>query len=235
MLTYISSRVRKGGGAVSGPDRKQKRKRLTRVARRQQILRVATEMFSQHGFRGTTLRRLASRAGISEATIYQHFSSKEALYDAILEQRMENSRHLFFPMDAAEAKQDRRLMLTLIENFLQQQAADSSFLRMLLFSALEGHDLARKFVTGQMREFYRFLSSYLKERMEDGALQPMDPQLSARLLMGMALIVVLHREIFRDPTVVGLEIDDLPSRVVDLFCRGILVDPESKNSAGTKR
>lgn len=210
------------------PDQhKRKRKKMTRSARRQQILRIATELFARHGFRGTTLRRLANQAGISEATIYQHFPSKEALYDAILEQRMDNSRHLFFPEEAAAAKQDRQLMLTLIENFLQQQSQDSSFLRMLFFSALEGHELAQKFVTGHMREFYRFLSSYLEQRMEDGVLKKMDPQLSARLLMGMALIVVLHREIFRDPSVAGLEIDQLPARVVDLFCHGILVEREA--------
>jgi AcrR family transcriptional regulator len=212
-----------------------KRKRLSRADRRQQILRVATEIFSRNGFRGTTLRQLAKRAGISEATIYQHFPSKEALYDAILEQRMDNSRHLFFPRQAAESKQDRELMNTLIENFLHEQATDNSFLRMLLFSALEGHDLARKFVTGHMRKFYRFLSTYLSQRMDDGALKPMDPQLTARLLMGMVLIVVLHREIFQDPIMTMLDIERLPSQVVDLFCHGVMAAPKPTHCEGTEQ
>lgn len=216
---------------MAGTDQR-RRRRLTRSDRRNQILKTATELFSRHGFRGTTVRRLAQRAGISEATIYQHFPSKEALYDAILEQRMEHSRHLLFPRQAAAAKQDRELMRTLIENFLKQQATDDSFLRMLLFSALEGHDLARKFVSGHMREFYSFLSSYFSQRMEDGALKPMDPQLAARLLMGLVVMVVLHREIFQDPIMTALDIDGLPAQVVDLFCHGILVAEQPPQALG---
>jgi len=123
-------------------------------------------------------------------------------------------------------------MRTLIENFLKQQATDDSFLRMLLFSALEGHDLARKFVTGHMREFYRFLGTYFSQRMEEGALKPMDPQLAARLLMGMVVIVVPHRETFQDPIMTALDIEGLPAQVVDLFCHGILAAEQPPQALG---
>lgn len=198
-----------------------KKPRLKGEERRRQILRIAMELFSNHGFRGTTLRQLARRAGISEAMIYHHFPSKEALYDAILEKRIEDTRHLFFPVDAARAKQDRMVFETIVGNFLQRQAQDSSFMRMILFSALEGHELAHKFVNEPLQSFFHFLGSYMDERIKEGEFKPVSGQIAARVLMGMAFHLSLLREIFQDPGIEGAGLDELTSTAVDLFFEGI--------------
>jgi AcrR family transcriptional regulator len=46
---------------------------------RTQILNAAVEVFSQHGFRGSTTRRIADEAEVNEVTIFRYFGSKEAL------------------------------------------------------------------------------------------------------------------------------------------------------------
>src|SRR6476661_9149481 len=43
------------------------------------ILNAACGVFAQHGFRGSTTRRIADAAGINEITIFRQFGSKEAL------------------------------------------------------------------------------------------------------------------------------------------------------------
>lgn len=189
--------------------------------RREQILRAATEVFSRNGFEGTTLRQLARRAGISEATIYQHFPSKEALYDAILEKKIGERKHLFYPLEAAAAKQDLTVLTTIVGNFLQQQSLDNSFMRMLLFSALEGHELSRKFVDGPLQDFFDFLGGYLESRMEQGVFKPVGGQVAARLLIGMVFYFMLLREVYQDPNVQQVDLDDLTRKVVDLFYAGM--------------
>ena len=57
--------------------------RITGEQRKEQIIDAAIELFSETGFAGTTTRRLAEAAGISEAALYLHFETKEALYEAI--------------------------------------------------------------------------------------------------------------------------------------------------------
>src|SRR5215831_14541705 len=52
--------------------------------RRVAIVKAARRVFAEHGFRGTTTRALAQAAGVSEALLFQHFPSKEALYAAML-------------------------------------------------------------------------------------------------------------------------------------------------------
>ena len=46
---------------------------------RERILRAATELYAETGFRGTTTRQIAQRAGVNEVTVFRHFGSKTAL------------------------------------------------------------------------------------------------------------------------------------------------------------
>lgn len=49
------------------------------------IVKAAIEEFRQHGFEGARTTRIAKSAGVSSRTLYNHFPSKEALFDAIIE------------------------------------------------------------------------------------------------------------------------------------------------------
>jgi len=46
---------------------------------RDKLLRAATELYAETGFRGTTTRRIARRAGVNEVTLFRQFGSKSAL------------------------------------------------------------------------------------------------------------------------------------------------------------
>src|ERR1043165_981590 len=61
--------------------------RMAGEERREQLLRVAMTLFSNHGFRGTTTKEIAHAAGVSEAMVFRHFATKEDLYAAILDHK----------------------------------------------------------------------------------------------------------------------------------------------------
>lgn len=50
------------------------------------ILRVSAELFSAHGYEGTTLAMIAKEVGIKKPSLYAHYDSKEALFIAVLYQ-----------------------------------------------------------------------------------------------------------------------------------------------------
>jgi AcrR family transcriptional regulator len=58
------------------------------------ILDAAEELFMQHGFEGTSMRHLTSRAGVNLAAVNYHFGSKDALIEAVFRRRLD-------PMNAA--------------------------------------------------------------------------------------------------------------------------------------
>ncbi len=62
------------------------RKLLPRAERRRGILAAASRAFARAGFAATSMDDVASEAGITKMIVYQHFTSKEALYEAVLEE-----------------------------------------------------------------------------------------------------------------------------------------------------
>lgn len=198
-----------------------KQKRLTGEERRKEIIRAAMEVFSGNGFSGSTTRKIAERAGISEAMIYSHFQNKEDLYAAIIDEKLKKTASLFFPVEAMRNKDDRQVFATIIRSFLQHHSGDTTFMRLLLFSALEGHDLARMFMAGPMTKFFEFLADYLQERCDDGVLRPIDPAIAARCLVGMIFYFVLLREIYGDQALQSLTPDETIDAVVTIFHKGM--------------
>ncbi|MGE5591623.1 MAG: TetR/AcrR family transcriptional regulator [Bacillota bacterium] len=55
------------------------------AARELTILDAARQVFAEHGYHGSTMREIASRAGVATGTLYLYFANKEALYVALLE------------------------------------------------------------------------------------------------------------------------------------------------------
>ena len=60
-------------------------KRLSLEARKEQIIQSALSVFIEKGFSGTTTAELAKAAGISEVTLFRHFSSKQEIFHAGVE------------------------------------------------------------------------------------------------------------------------------------------------------
>jgi len=52
--------------------------------RRQELLRIAGELFAKRGFTNTTVRDIADAAGILSGSLYHHFDSKESMVEEIL-------------------------------------------------------------------------------------------------------------------------------------------------------
>src|SRR5262245_64448888 len=68
--------------------------RMCAADRRHQIVLVAADLFSRKGFNGTTTKEIAECAGVSQAIIFRHFPSKEALYFAIIKLKVRQSADL---------------------------------------------------------------------------------------------------------------------------------------------
>lgn len=167
--------------------------RMSGDERRQQILQVAIDLFSKHGFRGTTTRQIATAAGVSEAMVFRHFATKDDLYGAILSDKACHDE-MKFPweqdpvlQEAIERKDDFAVFYNIALNALTKQQADVGFMRLVFFSALEEHDLAENFFREFITKIYEFIGGYIEQRQADGVMRDIKPRVAVRALMGMIL------------------------------------------------
>jgi AcrR family transcriptional regulator len=191
------------------------------ASRRDQILDAALACFASAGFRGTTTREIAARVGLTEAALYRHFESKEALYAAIIARKIDTPDLAGSLEAAAAAGDDRAVLGGLARTLIERVEADPAFLRILLFTALEGHTLAEPFFAARVRRLREFLTGYLQRRIDAGAFRRVDPVLAARAFLGMVSDWLNVRVVFQQQAAYPQSTDEVVETFVSLFLSGI--------------
>ncbi|HWQ56765.1 MAG TPA: TetR/AcrR family transcriptional regulator [Bryobacteraceae bacterium] len=162
------------------------RVRMKHHERRAAILASALQLFAEKGFRGTTTRELANALGVTEPVLYQHFANKNELYLAIVEAKVAEGREDYAVLlKHLEGDRDREVFTHLASLILSRYEQDPEFIRLLLFSALERHELARQFFDTQVARFNDVVAGYIRRRMREGAFRNVSPQAAARSFIGM--------------------------------------------------
>jgi AcrR family transcriptional regulator len=81
--------------------------------RREVIVRTATEVFAERGYDGASIDEIARRSGVSAPVVYDHFASKQDLYERLLERTrdelLEVWREHLFTDEAAEVRIPRAI------------------------------------------------------------------------------------------------------------------------------
>jgi len=168
---------------------------MTAAERRAQIINVSKKLFSQKGFNGTTTKKIAEASGISEAMIFCHFGSKEDLYTAIIDQRIQEVGDAFSD-EALRAHDDERVFGELARFILDKTSENPTMLRLLYFSALEGHQLSDIFYAKHEIKKVMKLVDYIHLRISEGAFRELDPVLVARAFIGMLYTYVTAQHLF---------------------------------------
>jgi TetR/AcrR family transcriptional regulator len=194
---------------------------LMKHDRRQEILAAAMDLFAKKGFRGTTTRDLATQAEVNEAIIFRYFTNKEELYRAILEHKAGQTREAQIEEfeRLASSNDDEKFFHTLGHKFLERHENDTTFLRLLLFSALEGHELSDMFVASMTAR--NPIANYIQKRIDEDVFRKMDPQLAARGFFGMFASFVLWQEIFGLKKTQSYDRDQVVRTFVSIFLKGI--------------
>ena len=197
------------------------RARLTGEARRRQIIEAAAALFARKGFGGTTTREVAAAAGISEPTIFKHFATKEELYAAIIEAKTQTEAILESAAPAARRGDDAGVLRALAYEMIGRTQADPTLMRLLLFSALEGHALSDMFFRSRVKRVDDFLCRYIAERVAAGAFQPVDPLQAAWNFIGMIAYHLLYQEVFGQKPPPHLTTERAIGAMVGLFLEGV--------------
>jgi len=192
--------------------------RLPAHDRRAQILDAAFEVFSEKGFHGARTRDLAKRAGVSEALVFSHFPTKEALIRAIID-RVGFEDLVPFLEQRLGAMPPRDALLALAERVLTNLRDRPHVFRVVFFGLLETPEMAahfyQKFLSRLLElETRLFRRAFAEGGGHDGS-RAVDPAVVARSFHGslmfynMAGAIVRLEPIPRDPKSLAREIVNL--------------------------
>lgn len=196
------------------------RRRLGRD-RREQILVEAMACFAERGFRGTTIRALASRVGLSEAALYRYFPSKEALYTAIIDHKMAAVDLVAVMRPVAQHGNELEFFAQLAREIFARVESDPAFLRLLYFSALEGHRFADPFFDSRVKRLREFLTDYISARVAEGRFVRTDPVIASRAFLGMVFDHLNVRLVLGQSEAYPQPVDEVAETFATIFVQGM--------------
>ena len=99
--------------------------------KREHILSVAEELFAEHGYEGTSVRTLASKAKVNVAMVGYYFGSKEKLFAALIEDRSTHMRQRIQLLNENAKLNAWQKMEILIDAFVDRLAQKNSFQKII--------------------------------------------------------------------------------------------------------
>jgi AcrR family transcriptional regulator len=202
--------------------------RYSSADRREQILEVATGLFAQQGFRGTTTKVIADKSGVTEALIFRHFPSKEELYWTVIERKINCAAPLERLLENLEAGGDDLDVLSRVAlEVLERRAKDQTLSRLLLYSALEKHELSERFFRNYIANYFEVLARFVRQGIAAGRFRNVDPLLAARGFLGMVVYHSWIQELYRGKEVQDFDLHVVSRTLARIWLQGVQVEEKS--------
>ena len=169
--------------------------------RREQILDRASELATETGLGQLTMKRIAARVGFSEAAIYRHFATKQALLLGLIG-RLES--RLLVPVraiaDARELPPVERLQRIVRHHLSLVLERHSLPIQLLAEASAAGDPVLLSRMRAVMRSYVRILMGAVKASVADGSLPfDTDPGVVALWLLGGAAGMAIEHRLRLDP------------------------------------
>jgi len=166
------------------PSRKEQEQRF----RAGLVLDAAEGVFAKHGFRSTSVEEIATRAELSVGSLYNLFSSKEALFAAVLDRRQEellSGLRRELARETSPLRKIERLVVFTLSYFEKHEA-----LFRLYLSVTNGFLWNIRPTLGERSfekhlEFLQFIAGICREGMARGGWPRSDPESLALVIAGM--------------------------------------------------
>jgi AcrR family transcriptional regulator len=163
------------------------------VDTRQEILRVARQVFSELGYERTTFQEIATRAGLTRPAVNHYFRDKAALFHALFD----SVRESVVGAGVAQAVTQETLtgrLSAFLEAAVQIDSQDRSVARFMAASVLDGyrHDDLRGSTREHVDQVREFVRQALRAAVESGEVRdgidiPAVTEMLIAIMWGMAL------------------------------------------------
>jgi AcrR family transcriptional regulator len=138
---------------------------------RERILEVAGELFSESGYRGATIRKICTRAGVNLSAVKYHFGGKEKLYSDVLNHWHEFAIVKYPPLlgvseEAPPEKQLRAFILSLLFRILDKGKPAWSG-KLIAREMMEPTGTLDRLVEENVRPLHALLASIIRKIMKN--------------------------------------------------------------------
>jgi len=180
-------------------------------------------VFVERGFAATRLEEVARRAGVTKGTVYLYFTSKEALFKAVVRQTIVpviaqgEALAQSFPGTSSE------LVERLVREYwsLVAETALAGIPKLMIAEAANFPQLARFYYDEVAVRGHRLMAGVLERGIKNGEFRPMDVQFAAKIAMGALMHASVVRRSFGSCMPEGFDVRKYLDTHIDIYLNGI--------------
>ncbi len=160
--------------------------------RREQILKAAEKVFSQKDYQNSTISDVAKETGVSDATIYEYFSSKEELLFSIPRDNIENSKEILdYHLNYIKGTTNK--FRSTIYHLLKYYQDNPDFASISLMTLKTNRKFMETTTYKDLREYYNVVIKIINDGIESGEFrEDTDPHLIRSVLLGSVEFIVIR-------------------------------------------
>ncbi len=188
------------------------------AARRNQILDAAAKVFAEKGFHPTTIKDIATEAGIAHGTIYTYFENKTALLLGIFD-RMKASiieENTPLVLDTIDARTFVRILYLPLMGLKKDNFA---LFRIVVSEMMVNEELRTLYYKQIMEPTLTLAEAAFQEHAAKRGLSPVKIQLTIRAISSMILGLML--EYTMGDSVLAAQWEELPDFLADFILKGL--------------
>jgi AcrR family transcriptional regulator len=181
---------------------------------------AAVELFMERGYHATSMRQVAERAGLALGGIYNHFSSKEDIFEAVIVDKHPYKRILPMILEAQGGNMEdflrNGLKITLNELNSQPMYLKLMFIEFVEFNGRHGAAMLKEIAPSVLPVF----ENLVKSRKE---LRVTNPAMLMRAFFGLIISYFITEMVVSNSVVSKLMPKNPADAYVDIFLHGVLV------------
>jgi AcrR family transcriptional regulator len=166
---------------------------------RERFLVAATEIINREGYRGASVDKISAYLNVTKGSFYHHNTDKDELARACFERTFDLIDEAKTRGRSEPSGWERLWLISASLTAHQASGERGRMLRHFALSAMPGE--LRRSISGRFQQIANAFSGIIADGIADGSLRPVDPLLSAHLVMAMFNSVLLLEHWGEDATV----------------------------------
>ena len=166
---------------------------------KQKILKASSALFSEYGFKSTSVRKIASEVGIRESALYNHFKNKEEIFLSVAKEIFTTP----FSQNDGDIKESALKGKAFLQKFAMQYKLltfdknNENMFRLLMIELFQNRELREQFMNEFHNENIKVLSEAFFTMMQNSLIRSADPMMVAYEFLSTLFYIRLQITLLR--------------------------------------
>lgn len=158
---------------------------------KRKIFETSMALFAKKGYEATSIEEITSVVGVAKGTLYYHFSSKDEIFNFLVEEGMKLLKNsILIKTSKVDNVVDKLKAIILIQIKVMLKYED--FITILL-SQIWGHEARNIACKNYVFDYINIIENIIQDGLDNGELENVDPQVLASSVFGFTCSSLLYK------------------------------------------